>query len=212
MGHQLASTLGLSIRLDSISHDGGDATVYLLDDGKVLKITDSIEDAAISHALLGLDKDGLHPCVPRVDLVGRLEDWENAEDGVPATWYVIVREDFSDLDYYGPDEEEWEDLLQHLNSAWRNGNDARVAKMFHAAQKEAEDALCNIISGLGFLRETFGVTVLDIRASNVGISASGHAGMRDFGWAKIPSALLDAVADDRLPLLQLFPRTFPACS
>lgn len=198
-GYELAAAMGLTATRHF--NDGEDGTVYLLDDGRVLKITDSEPEAAICLRLLDLRIEGKgHPSVPLVDSVTWIEDTANEpeEDGSRAVYYAILREDFGDVSYVEIDETEWEAVLGRLNGAWKSGSEEAIRQAMPTWDPYLSLAT-ELMDGLRWIREHVGATVLDLREPNVGVGGSRQVGMRDLSRARLPGHIVERVFERDFP-------------
>ena len=195
-GYVLAERLGLA----ALSHHSGDdGAAYFLEDGRVLKATRSEVEAAVALALLEVqNRAGGHPSVPRIhDLRWIAEDVDYSDldprFGVrTVTRYVIVRDDFADLDFDEGVSRLWKFALEHLSHGWRNKREEHLAEARRLWDWRG-DEIRQALDGLRWLEASTGVRVFDIRPSNLGRGPSGAVGMRDLGRGVAPEPLLERV-------------------
>ena len=203
-GYAIAAGLGLDAFVDL---SGDDGTVYLLDDGRVIKVTANGNEAALALALQDLQREGRsHPGVPRIDAVyWQVRQVDLSAFGLSAreelTSYAILRESLDDR----PQEDDerhalWTLALSHLNWGWTHGDARHIA---HAQQlwKGEGDEIDQVLASLEWIRSSTGVQVRDIRASNLGVSEDGHTGVRDLGRSEVPEHLLERVRQRGFPQL-----------
>jgi hypothetical protein len=163
--------------------EGDDGEVYAVGLDRVAKITWSAEEAAIALALAdAADEGAFHPSVPVVDEVVEIGE---APNGLRA--YAILREDFRDFEPEAADRNAWLEALQILDRGWENGwpQDIKWAKEHWKGPE-----IRQVIEGLQWLLDDFGVRVMDVKPLNVGVSPVGAVGMRDLGSANVPDKLL----------------------
>lgn len=192
-GFDLAEALGL--RATRVFEDGEEGSVYLLEDGRVLKITDSPTEAAIGLRLMELQDEGVsHPSVPRIDAVMWVEDVDNEPetDGSRETYYAVIREDFADVSYVEIDEHEWRRDLYRFHSAWKTGRREAILRALPEHEPCRSPAL-ELLEGLDWVAGHLGIRLRDVQASNVGVGGAGRVGLRDLGRADHPHGFLDRV-------------------
>ena len=165
-GYEVAELLGL----EAFHHeDGDDGAAYFLEDGRILKLTSSIVEAAACQGLL--EAGTTCPNVPRIDLVHAFDELLviPADQTVSGRRheqlmrrFAIVRESFDD-----PFEAPSFDFLPALRSAWST-KDRHGLKLI--ASGAHGDVAMQVLRGLQHIETTTGVTVHDIRSSNIGQS------------------------------------------
>jgi hypothetical protein len=190
-GHEIAAWLGAPVEREY--HDGQDSSVYLLADGRILKITDSACEAALCLNLKDIQTKGYtHPSVPTIGSVL----WVASPDDPDSFYYIILRDDFTEFDWHEVDGEIWSDSLFHVSTRWRR-EDYNGALRATTGLLEPYGALArDVLIGLEWILMATGVKVSDIRSQNVGVSPSGRAGLRDLGRClKMPQILMKRVVE-----------------
>jgi hypothetical protein len=199
-GEEIAARLDVEIFIDV--DRGDDGKVFLLEDGRILKVTSSKQEAALALAMHeaqargegfpGLPKiDGVYWFKSQIEVQGTLYDFEN---------YVLLREDMQDL-FFDDEEQEaiWKYCLRHLNWGWSERDQKHID---HALESWDGPQLREVYDGLLWAEQHFGIRILDIRASNLGISPSGMIGMRDLSRGEVPEPRLQRVKSldfERMP-------------
>lgn len=189
----------------------------------------SQQEAAICQALLDRLQQGLviPAGVPGVHAVRRVEEALHAGDLTlpePMVVWMIVREaadtweqeddfDTSDMDFC-----EWHDMLLHAGSHWfrptgRFEEGERDALLFEFASiaegmQRGRD-FDDVVAGLRWLHETFGIILNDVRPDNVGL-IRGRFGMFDFGHGYVPADLERRVLEDPALALSIRSPTAPS--
>lgn len=208
---------------------GDQGTAWLLDDGSVLKATVSQQEAAICQALQDRLQQGLviPAGVPGVYAVRRIEEALHAGDAIlpePMVVWLIVREaadtwdQGDESDTADMDDCEWHDILIHTGIKWfrptgrfEDGErDALLSEFASIAEgmhrgRDYDD----VVAGLHWFHETFGIVLNDIRPDNIGLIRS-RFGMFDFGHGYVPADLERRVLED--PALALAIRLPPSPS
>ncbi len=192
-GYAVAAAMGLVAVRDA---EGEDGTVYVLDGGRVLKITDSAAEAAVSLALRDVQARGRsHPSVPEIGGVWWLDDGSGpAAD--EETYYAILREDFADVDHPELDGVLWDRAVLRLRHAWQ-GRPPRIAAALSGIPDPYRTMALQAAEGLDWIRARTGCMVRDIRPGNIGTGPRGGVGMRDFSRADVPRHLMEAVGGRR---------------
>ena len=176
---------------------GDDGSVFLLEDGRVMKLTTS-RDEAVLCTHLAMDRTAYWP-LPTVHAVS----W-HAAPGVHGDCWVVIREDVPDLwqsaDTFSDDAcmakaEAW-DAAHHRyysgETGWPDdGHRAAQACIEDWAAYGTEMGL--LMEALSFVGERLGVAIQDWRTTNVGRSADGRVVMRDLSRCVLPTWMYDAV-------------------
>ncbi len=182
-------------------HEGGtDGVVMLLDDGRVLKVTSSLHEAALAMAVMSVPDARRPDGVPRVDSVHACRPDEL--DGYPSRTFAVLREDLADLPVAA--ERRWRMALFLMDGGLRNEDRAMFAAGVDHWPGTEMDAL---VANLFWYHEALGVTLLDVQADNVGTSATGGIGMRDLGRCIVPEPMLGLI--DEVPFLEDLPGLSP---
>lgn len=172
----MAARLGLSLAryIDAGSH----GCVYLLDDGRILKVTASEGEAARSLLLMEAQSEGRGcPGFPRIDRVVAMRP--TSDDGGETACFGIVREEAADLPTGwkgGNDLPLWMMALGMLGEARRDGRE--LADLGPAAHCKAHVA--KAYDAIAWAASTLGFAIDDVRTSNFGMAGDRFV-IRDFG-------------------------------
>lgn len=185
-GYELANSMGLRVVR---THHGDEGSVYVLDDGRVLKITSSGTEAAIALQLLDAQAAGSgHPSVPAIDRVLWINDTDSqdlTDEGYgPFPWFVVIREDFADFPVPQSMSERWDASLMRLQGALDMDDRDRMRQVIAQGESMA-DRLREVADGLVWTLEMTGFSMMDIRPINLGIGRAGALGLRDLGRADV---------------------------
>jgi hypothetical protein len=189
---------------------GDDAEVWQLEDGRIMKLTSSVEDAAACLAIMEAAAHGMrmHPGIAPVQRVVRLDSpLEVGAFSGERPMYAIVRSDVSpdDLRDLG---EPWEDLMTGLNIASQSGMeeggptprgfpDDIMQELDRAAlQYGMAKPFRSLVSTLLWLRDELGIHVTDIDGFNFGRVGHSGIGPLDFGHALLRTGLAERMASD----------------
>ncbi|AOG02797.1 hypothetical protein [Bosea sp. RAC05] len=182
----IAQRLGLEIMCDLGSGDDGSA--YLLEDGRVLKLTGSMTEAAISYAFSLRAK--LHPAFPAIHEV----HWFKSSVEIQGTQrefvrYAILREEIAEVleDPSRGEIELWRRASSMFGQGWQNNQFPLIDQ---AIAMWPGRGLLGLYSGLLWARVHLGFDIGDVRGSNIGRRADGSLVLRDFGRAVLPEAVL----------------------
>ena len=202
-GYSVADVLGVEIREEY--GDGEDGSVFLLDDGRVMKVTWSATEAAICLGLMeAQETHGCHPAVPWVSLVAMHETEECVPlpDGTTRRHairrYVVIRDDMPDprmpYDRQGGWRLDLDSIALWASEGWLGDPPELVSP-----PRLREDAL-SVAASLQWIEAVTGALVTDLHDGNVGRTPAGGVGMRDLGRADgVRQDLMDRVRAGDLP-------------
>lgn len=197
----VADALGVTPSM--VHEQGTDGVVMMLEDGRVLKVTTSVNEAVLAMALMGVPEDGRPGGVPRVDSVHVCRPDELC--GYPSRAFAILREDMADLPVAS--QGRWRRALHLVDMGIRNSDGLALRTgIDHWPGREMDD----LVEGLHWFRSNLGVVLMDIQADNVGVTATGGVGMRDLGRSIVPEPMLDMLDD--IPFLEDLPAFSPWAS
>jgi hypothetical protein len=187
---EIAARLGVEVLCEIGA--GDDGKVFLLDDGRALKITSSRVEAGIAMAML--ESGRTHRGFPAVHGLW----WTEVVAVFPCgarrsyTTYVIVRDEVADV-FDGSDpasEAAWDEAVHSLNEGWRDG---RWDWIEAAVSSPGGKALIPVYSALLWARDALGVVVRDVGPGSLGRLPGGGIVIRDFSRGVVPDALLQRV-------------------
>lgn len=173
--------------------DGLQGEVLALEDGRVMKVTESAFDAALSLYLLN------NPCsvFPHVDAVDQV-----AVRGKKV--YAVVRSDVHDI-FEGPEDETQIDRKDCLYRYWyflRHGPEHLLKKAVQDLEGDLEllhraEQLQNLLIDLNAFNDATGFDVSDVNLNNIGVYKDRLV-VRDFGMNSICPDILKSMPTNRL--------------
>jgi hypothetical protein len=189
---------------------GDDGVAHLLEDGRVMKVTSSSTEAAVSAVFARSGHRGL----PRVDGVWRTVGAAVFPDGTRREYsrYVIVREEAADVfDDFDDDDDaercrEWRAAVHMLGEGWND--DWQL--VLDAVGSTDGRRLIPVYSALLWARDKLGIEIRDIRPSAIGVADDGRVVIRDFGRAIVPDEYMAVVARGEIPDLPEAPEPSPS--
>lgn len=187
--------------------DGLQGEVLALDDGRVMKVTESVFDAALSLYLLN------NPCSVFPDV--------EAVDHVTVRGkkvYGIVRSDVESI-FEGPEYDTQNDRKDCLNRYWyflRHGPEQLLKKATEDLEGDVEllqraEQLQTLLTDLNAFNEATGFDVSDINLPNIGVYRDRLV-VSDFGMNSICPDILKSMSTNRLvagPTFGTYESSFP---
>ncbi|WP_315922177.1 hypothetical protein [Mesorhizobium sp. SP-1A] len=187
--------------------DGLQGEVLALEDGRVMKVTESVFDAALSLYLQN------NPCsvFPDVDAVDQV-----TVRGKKV--YGIVRSDVESI-FEGPEYDTQNDRKDCLNRYWyflRHGPEQLLKKATEDLEGDVEllqraEQLQTLLTDLNAFNEATGFDVSDINLPNIGVYKDRLV-VRDFGMNSICPDILKSMSTNRLvagPTFGTYESSFP---
>jgi hypothetical protein len=189
-GYVIAEMLGLEAFFDIDGHDG---TVFFLEDGRVMKLTNQVE-AAVSQAIKNLQaSDGLFKEFPIIHDVRRFSS-EAELNGVTVslTRYAVIKDNVEDYLVSDDSLDDWKEALRHFNfgNSFESPRHIQRAKDVWGTRGQEINRLSE---GLARLEEQLGIKIFDIKADNIGQTSTGHICIKDLSQAEVPNYLLEMV-------------------
>lgn len=173
--------------------DGLQGEVFALDDGRVMKVTESVFDAALSFYLLN------NPCsvFPDIDAVDQVTVRRKKV-------YAVVRSDVHDI-FEGPDDDTQNDRKDCLNRYWyflRHGPEHFLKKTTEDLEGDLElrhrgEQLKKLLIDLNAFNDATGFDVSDINLTNIGVYKDRLV-VRDFGMNSICPDILKSMQTNKL--------------
>lgn len=187
-GEEVAARLGLEILCEL--GEGAAGAAFLLEDGRVLKVTSSMPEATVAGMLMDrqVDSKAAHG-FPRIDQVVAM-DTSVEVNGVDYAIrsYAIVREEVADIVNDGPGGNDlmyWAFAMDVVGRA----RALKTAMDFGPAAYCAPHAEA-VYDAIAWAARDLGVAIDDIRSSNLGV-VEGKLVVRDFAPDTLPDRLLD---------------------
>ena len=173
--------------------DGLQGEVFALDCGRMMKLTESVADAALSLYL----KDNPHPIFPQIDNVEQITVRDRKVFG-------IVRSDVETI-FEGPEFDVPNERKDALTQYWyflRHGPDQWLQKTTEEMEGDDElmlraDQLKTLWSELQIFNEETGFDVSDINLPNLGVLGD-RVVIRDFGMNSICHDVVKSMRTNRL--------------
>ncbi len=201
----IAQRLDLEIMCDLGSGDDGSA--HLLEDGRVLKLTGSMTEAAIAHTFSL--REQLHPAFPAIHEVL----WFQSSVEIQGTHreyvrYAILREEIPEVleDPIDSEIELWRRAGSMFGQGWQHGHFRLIEQ---AIDLWPGRGLLGLYSGLLWAKVHLGIEIGDVRGSNIGRRADGSLVLRDFGRAVLPEAVLAHARTLAFPEVPVEPSLLP---
>lgn len=173
--------------------DGLQGEVFALDDGRVMKVTESVFDAALSFYLLN------NPCsvFPDIDAVDQVTVRRKKV-------YAVVRSDVHDI-FEGPDDDTQNDRKDCLNRYWyflRHGPEHFLKKTTEDLEGDLElrhrgEQLKKLLIDLNAFNDATGFDVSDINLTKIGVYKDRLV-VRDFGMNSICPDILKSMQTNKL--------------
>lgn len=151
---------------------GAQGIVFMLEDGRFLKVTEDRQEAAFAILL----EDRMESLFPHIDSVCRLQ-FGGKE------LYAIYREGVDDL--FSQDEPSW--LTEAITKAWNAAAYDRprrpdALKSLAGVDPKRASLLQSLIDDLAGRAELGDIGVFDLHVDNIGVAEDGRYVVRDFGF------------------------------
>lgn len=172
--------------------DGTQGRIWLLEGGRVLKLTTSPDEAAAALAIL--DAPSPHPSLARVDAVHWVPYGTTfSRDRVI---YAVLREEMPAVAVPPHLETEWLSAFDAFRRGWERGSASALSQGLERWRPHGTE-LDELLDCLGWMRDTLGIRLLDLQPGNVGRLPGRGVAPRDLGVGDFPETHLDRVRDLR---------------
>lgn len=179
----------LGVRAASGPLEGNQGRVWLLEDGRALKLTTSPEEAATAIALM--EAPAPHGSLPRVSAVHWIPFGHSYS--ADRIIYAVLREEMPDPAIPIGLERRWRASFELFRRGWERGGAAALARGL-AMWRGCGDELSELLDCLSWVRGSLGIRLLDLEPGNVGRLPGRGLAPRDFGVAELPGAMRGRVS------------------
>jgi hypothetical protein len=168
--------------------DGQEGAVFGLDDGTVLKVTIEACDAAVCLALSEAPHGTLHPALPIISGVWRIQ---GASD--KGELYAIHRNNLPPpADLKDRISRGFEDVVRDIGLTLVTDYPPALAAAMQAAEAAGfRDVADDLVAVFHALKRDIGITYQDLKAENLGLTLDGVWTVVDFGRCSPPRAALE---------------------